>query len=203
MDKKICAVYARVSKFDKQNPETQLLPLRQYARRRGFEIVHEYVDDGICGAVRQRPSLDQMMRDAALARFEAVIVARFDRFARNVKHLIDAAEEFETRNIDFISLAEAIDTTTPIGKMFFTILGAVAQFERDLIRERIRMGINRVRQSGIKLGRPLRIVDSERILQMRREKQSLRAIAEVLEVSKDKVRSVLQSLNTKKARKRR
>jgi DNA invertase Pin-like site-specific DNA recombinase len=201
MDKKVCAIYARVSRMGEQNPETQLLPLRQYARRRGFEIVHEYVDNGICGAVERRPSLDQLMQDAALARFDAVIVARFDRFARNTRHLLQAAEEFENRNIDFISLAESVDTTTPLGKMFFTVIGAIAQFERDLIRERVVQGINRARHNGTKLGRPLRIVDRERVLKLRREKKSLRAIAMVLDVSKDKVRSVLQSLK-KRRRKR-
>jgi DNA invertase Pin-like site-specific DNA recombinase len=197
--KLLCALYARISK-PAQHSDNQLLALRQYARRRGFTIFHEYVDS-MTGTRESRPALDQLMQDAQLAHFEAVIVARFDRFARSTKQLILAAEEFEARGIDFISLREQIDTTTPLGKMFYTVISAMAQFERDLIRDRIGMGLERARQEGKTLGRPRRIVDSEKVLNLHAQGKSLRAIAKLLNVGKDKVRSTIQH-KPKKARKR-
>jgi DNA invertase Pin-like site-specific DNA recombinase len=203
-DKRVCALYARVSKSE-QNTESQLLALRQYARRRGFVVFHEYVDNGVSGILESRPALDQLFQDAHLARFEAVIVARFDRLARSTKQLILAAENFEAQGIDFISLAESIDTSTPMGKAFYTVVAAFAQFERDLIRERINLGIARARTEGKTLGRPARIIDRERVLKLHREKKSLREIGKLLNVGKDKVSSIIKTARAarKKARKKR
>lgn len=201
--KKLCALYGRVSKAE-QHSENQMLALRKYARRRGFVIFHEYVDV-VSGSKESRPALDQLMQDVKLARFGAVVVARFDRFARSTKQLILAAEEFEARGIDFISLRESIDTTTPLGKMFYTIISAMAQFERDLIRDRINMGLARAREEGKTLGRPRRIVDREKVFKLRSEGKTLRAIAKLLKVGKDKVHAlVIEGIHKpKKARKKR
>src|SRR5262249_8044919 len=101
-----------------------------------------------------RPALDRLMKDARVRKFDVVIVARFDRFARSVSHLLRALEEFNNLGIHFVSLSESIDTSTPMGKMIFTVLGAVAELERNLIKERVHMGISRARKQGKALGRP-------------------------------------------------
>ena len=149
------ALYARVSTKNKdQDPETQLMALREYAGHRGFDIADEYVDVGISGAKERRPELDRLMTDARKRKIDAVLVARFDRFARSTRHLVLALEEFQSLGVHFISLSESIDTSTPIGKMVFTIIGAVAELERSLIRERVVMGLARARKQGKRLGRP-------------------------------------------------
>ena len=112
------ALYARVStKNNGQNPETQLLALREYAKARGFQVFNEYVDVGISGSKEKRPALDRLMKDARRRKFDAVLVARFDRFARSTRHLVLALEEFNALGVDFISLSESVDTSTPMGKI--------------------------------------------------------------------------------------
>jgi DNA invertase Pin-like site-specific DNA recombinase len=130
VSKKTVALYARVSTLD-QSCAMQLEDLRRYAAR--FGQSYEYVDVGVSGAQRRRPQLDALMKDARKRRFHVVLVWKFDRFARSVKHLVDSLEEFTALNIDFISYTEGIDTTTPSGELLFHVMGAVAQFERDLI----------------------------------------------------------------------
>src|SRR5512145_1505923 len=146
---KRAALYMRVStKNHGQTTDTQALALREYAAHRGFAIVNEYSDEGISGSKDSRPDLDRLMKDARARKFDLVVVARFDRFARSVSHLLRALEEFSHLSIDFVSLSESIDTSTPMGKMIFTVLGAVAELERNLIRERVQMGIARARKQG-------------------------------------------------------
>ena len=182
------ALYARVStKNNGQNPETQLIALREYAGHRGMTVTDEYVDVGISGAKDRRPELDRMMTDARRRRFDVVLVARFDRFARSTKHLVLALEEFNALGIDFVSLNESIDTSTPMGKMIFTVIGAVAELERSLIRERVMMGLERARRQGKRLGRRRVVVDRERVALLRAHGLSLREIARQMNVSKDKV----------------
>ena len=143
------ALYARVStKNNGQNPETQLVALREYAANRGFEITEEYVDLGVSGSKDRRPALDRMMKDARTRTIDAVLVTRFDRFARSTKHLVTSLEEFQALGVDFVSLGESVDTSTPMGKMIFTVLGAVAELERSLIKERVAMGLERARKEG-------------------------------------------------------
>src|SRR5687767_14702916 len=120
-------IYARVSTKGKgQTPDTQLLPLRDYCKQRGFEIQAEYTDVGISGSKDSRPELDKLMKAARARQIDAVIVARFDRFARSTRHLVTSLEEFQALGVHFISLNESIDTSTPLGKMVFTVLSAVA-----------------------------------------------------------------------------
>src|SRR5262245_23229960 len=166
-----------------QNTDTQALALREYAERRGFEIIGEYRDEGISGSKDLRPALDRLMKDARARKFDVVIVARFDRFARSVSHLLRALEEFSHLGIDFVSLSESIDTSTPMGKMIFTVLGAVAELERNLIKERVHMGISRARKQGKALGRPKRIFDREKAQRML-QTLSIRQVARELGVSR-------------------
>src|SRR6201993_5163006 len=183
------ALYMRVStKGHGQTTETQALALRDYAGHRGFEIIGEYRDEGISGSKDSRPALDRLMKDARGRKFDVVIVARFDRFARSVSHLLRALEEFGHLGVDFVSLSEAIDTSTPMGKMIFTVLGAVAELERNLIKERVHMGISRARKQGKRLGRPTVIVDREKIRTCAAAGQSIKAIAKAHGIARATVR---------------
>ncbi len=187
------ALYARVStKNNGQDPETQLLALREYTKARGFEVFHEYVDVGISGAKEKRPALDQLMDHARKRRFDAVLVARFDRFARSTRHLVLALDEFNALGVDFISLSESVDTSTPMGKMVYTVIAAVAELERSLIRERVVMGLQRAKAQGKKLGRPRASVDTAKIHWLRSKGLSLRAIAQHTGISHTKVAKFLK-----------
>ncbi len=147
------AIYARVSTSD-QSTESQLLDLRRYVRERGWTLFKEYADNGISGTTDSRPALNELMNAAKKRRFDAVLVWRFDRFARSTKHLILALEEFRNLGIDFVSYQENIDTSSPLGSAIFTIISAVAQLERDIIAERVKAGLRRAKENGKKLGRP-------------------------------------------------
>src|SRR5215471_6805239 len=160
MKTKRTALYLRVStKNHGQTTDTQALALREYAAHRGLEIVEEYRDEGISGSKDRRPALDRLMNDARARTFDVVLVARFDRFARSVKHLITALDEFNHLGVDFISLSESVDTSSAMGKMIFTVLGAVAELERNLIRERVVMGLERAKKQRKQLGRPRTLFD--------------------------------------------
>jgi DNA invertase Pin-like site-specific DNA recombinase len=169
----------------------QIRDLRAYCAARGFDLVGEYVDVGQSGAKDSRPELNKLMDDARKRQFDAIVVWRFDRFARSTKHLLLALEEFRSLGIQFISYQENIDTSSALGQALFTIVSAVAQLERDLIRERVTAGIRNARANGTQLGRPMRVVDRARILQMRAEGQSLEQIAAKLGVGYGTVRARL------------
>ena len=190
------ALYARVSTTDKgQDPQMQLRELREYCERRKLDIVGEYIDNGISGSKESRPELNRLMADANRRKFDAVLVWKFDRFARSTSHLLKALETFQRLKIDFVSLTEGIDTSTPVGAMVFTILGAVGQMERELIRERIRAGVRNARAKGRKLGRPRVAVDASAVASMRAAGDSYRAVAAKLGVSVGSIHaSVQQSL---------
>lgn len=177
------AIYARVSTNNSQDPEVQLRELREYCERRGWEITREYVDVGISGGKEKRPELDELLHDAHRRYFDAVVVWRFDRFARSVSHLLKALENFRALGIEFVSLSEQVDTSTPTGKMIFTVLGAVAELERSLIVERVRAGLRNARAKGKKLGRPRKVTSPEMIGRMRSQGASWRAIGIALGVS--------------------
>jgi DNA invertase Pin-like site-specific DNA recombinase len=161
----------------------QLRELREYCERRGWQVGKEYVDKGISGTKEKRPELDRLMADAHRRRFDAVVVWKFDRFARSVSHLLRALETFGSLGIEFVSLSEQVDTSTPAGRMVFTVLGAVAELERSLIVERVRAGLRNARAKGKRLGRPRKAVDAARVAQMRSQGASWRAIASTLGVA--------------------
>src|ERR1700680_1572033 len=149
------AIYARVSTSNNgQDPTMQTRELREYAERRGWTVTNEYVDIGISGMKEKRPELDRLMSDAHRRQFDAVVVWKFDRFARSVSHLLRALETFKAQGIEFVSFSEQLDTSTPAGKLVFTVLGAVAELERSLIVERVKAGVRNARAKGKTLGRP-------------------------------------------------
>src|SRR6201982_1499805 len=190
------AIYARVSTKD-QSCDLQLRDLRAYCAARGFSVQREYVDVGESGAKDSRPQLNDLMAAARKRLFDAVVVWRFDRFARSTKHLLLALEEFRALGIQFSSYQENIDTSSPLGQALFTIVSAVAQLERDLIRERVSAGIRNARANGKELGRPRRIVNADELLRLQREGHSLREIAKRLGVGYGTVRLRLRKLNPK------
>jgi DNA invertase Pin-like site-specific DNA recombinase len=171
------ALYARVSTNNGQDPTTQTRELREYCERRGWPLMGEYVDVGISGTKEKRPELDRLIADAHRRRFDAVVVWKFDRFARSVSHLLRALETFKALGIEFVSLSEQVDTSTPTGKMIFTVLGAVAELERSLIVERVRAGLRNARAKGRKLGRPRKRVDAATVACLRSQGATWRAIA--------------------------
>ena len=177
--------------------ETQAVALCEYAVHRGFEIAGEYRDEGISGSKDSRPALDRLMKDARARKFDVVIVARFDRFARSVSHLLRALEEFSHLGIDFVSLSESIDTSTPMGRMIFTVLGAVAELERNLIKERVHMGISRARKQGKALGRPRVEVDPLQVAGLRARGLSWNEIANKLSVGRGTAERAYRSLSQK------
>src|SRR6516165_5258926 len=150
-------------------------------------------------AVRKTPGrlLIQLMKDAKARKFDIVIVARFDRFARSVSHLLRALEEFNHLGINFVSLSESIDTSTPMGKMIFTVLGAVAELERNLIKERVQMGITRARKQGKALGRPRVEVDPRQVAGLRARGLSWNQIAEQLSIGRGTAERAFKALSQK------
>jgi DNA invertase Pin-like site-specific DNA recombinase len=186
-------IYARVSTIGQgQSPEMQVRELREYCERRGWQIAGDYVDAGISGAKDSRPALNKLMADAHRRRFDAVAVWKFDRFARSVSDLLRALEMFNALGVAFVSVSEQIDTSTPTGKMVFTILGAVAELERSLIAERVRAGLRNARAKGKQLGRPRVGVDAAQIARLRTSGLSWRAIAQELGVSVGTVHAATQ-----------
>lgn len=178
------ALYARVSTSNHgQDVGMQTRELQQFCEARGWQIAGEYIDTGISGAKEKRPELDRLMADAHRRRFDAVIVWKFDRFARSVSHLLRALETFQALGIAFVSLSESLDTSTPAGRMVFTVLGAVAELERSLIAERVRAGLRNARAKGKRLGRPRVAVDAAKVARLRASGLSWPKIARELGVS--------------------
>lgn len=187
------AIYARVS-TDEQNPELQLRELRDYAERRGFVIHREYIERASGDRRRRRraPEFEALMIDARRRRFDCVLVWKYDRFARTLGTLIAALEEFRDLGIDFISHTQAIDTTTPMGRLFFHVIGSFAEFERDVIVERVKAGLANARAKGKKLGRPVKDPKAaDRVAALRASGMSLRAIAVAEGMSASGVRKML------------
>jgi len=171
------ALYARVSTFAGQDPEMQLRELREYCERRSLQIVDEYVDKGVSGSRERRPALDRLRADCRKRWVDAVVVYRYDRFARSLRQLVNALEEFRVLGIDFISIHEGVDTSTPNGRLIFGIFASIAEFERELIRDRVRSGLASAKAKGRRLGRPRSTVDVARIVSLRDSGASWRAIS--------------------------
>jgi DNA invertase Pin-like site-specific DNA recombinase len=183
---KNAAIYARVSTAD-QHLETQLYDLRKLAANRGFEVSREYCDRGISGSKARRPALDSMMADGRRGEFSVVLVAAFDRIARSTKNFLEIVDELNELGIEFVSAREAIDTSGPMGRMFITLVGSIAELERSLIVERIKAGMRRARMEGQKLGRAPLNVDHDALVRDRLAGMSLTSVAKKYGVSRASV----------------
>src|SRR6476646_2666852 len=177
------ALYARVSTLNgHQDPEMQLSELREYATRRGLTIHEEYVDQGVSGSKESRPALNRLMSEAQRCKFDAVLVWKIDRFGRSLKHLVNSLADLSAYGIAFISLRDNLDLSTPSGRLMFQIIGAMAEFERALIQERVKAGLRNAKAKGKRIGRPREEVDSSKVLKLRADGLSWRAIAEELKI---------------------
>jgi DNA invertase Pin-like site-specific DNA recombinase len=183
MKAKRVVLYARVSTNNGQDPEVQLRELREYCQRRGFEITEEFVDKGISGSRERRPALDKLMVCCRKRLVDAVVVYRYDRFARSLRQLVNALEEFRALDIDFVSLHEGVDTSTPNGRLVFGIFASIAEFERELIRDRVRSGLAAAKAKGKILGRPRVAANTQQIASLRDSGASRRTISHEVGVS--------------------
>jgi DNA invertase Pin-like site-specific DNA recombinase len=171
------ALYSRVSTNHGQDPELQLRELREYAASRGWTITEEYTDLGVSGSKSSRPALNRLMTDAHRRKFDGVLVWKLDRFGRSLRHLVNAIAELEALGVAFVSLRDNLDLTTPSGRLMFQIIGAMAEFERSLIQERVKAGLRNAKAKGKKLGRPRVYVDESKIEALRDSGASWREIA--------------------------
>jgi DNA invertase Pin-like site-specific DNA recombinase len=177
------AIYARVSTSNgSQDPQMQLRELREYAQRRELQVVEEYVDHGISGSKDSRPALNKLMADAHGRKFDSILVWKLDRFGRSLRHLVNALAELEAVGVAFISLRDNLDLATPSGRLMFQIIGAMAEFERALIQERVKAGLRNAKAKGVRLGRPRVFVSESRIEALRASGTPWRAIAKELGV---------------------
>jgi DNA invertase Pin-like site-specific DNA recombinase len=184
------AVYGRVSTAE-QNAAMQIEELRAYCVRRQWEIVEEFIDSGVSGSKESRPALNRLLADAKRRRFDTVLVYRYDRFARSLRQLVNALAEFDALGIHFVSLHEGVDTSTPNGRLVFGIFASIAEFERELIRGRVRSGLAAARARGTRIGRPNSDVDVARIAQLRVSNVSWREIERMVGVSARTARRAL------------
>jgi DNA invertase Pin-like site-specific DNA recombinase len=172
------ALYARVSTTDKgQDPDLQLRELREYAARRGWAIMGEFVDEGQSGAKESRPALNRLMEEARRRKFDVVAVWKLDRFGRSLKHLVTTLADLESLGIAFVSLRDGFDLTTPSGRLMFQIIGAMGEFERNLIRERVKAGMANAKRKGVRFGRAAVQVDMQAVRARLAAGESLRSIA--------------------------
>jgi len=188
------ALYARVSTLTNQDPEMQLLELREHANRRGWQIIEEYVDQGVSGCKESRPALNRLMVDACRRRFDAILVWKIDRFGRSLKHLVNSLAELAALGVAFVSLRDNLDLSTPSGRLMFQIIGAMAEFERALIQERVRAGLRNARAKGKQLGRPRVIVDAHKISSLRSQGRSWAQIVAELGIGKGTAQRALAGL---------
>lgn len=185
-------LYGRVSTTD-QNPRMQIDELREFAARRGYEVVGEFIDRGVSGTRDRRPELDRLMALAHRGKVDVVVCWRFDRFARSLKFLLLTLDDFRVRGIDFVSLQDNIDTSTPTGRLAFAIVGAVAEMEREMNRERTRSGIAAARRRGAQIGRPRVRVDVKVARQLLAQGTSIREAAKQLGVGASTLTRALRS----------
>jgi DNA invertase Pin-like site-specific DNA recombinase len=188
-------LYCRVSTTG-QTAENQLLALRSFATARGWTVT-EFVDHGQSGAKERRPALDALLGAVRTRHVDVVACVKLDRLARSVHHLVAMVREFEALSVDLIVLDQAIDTTTPSGRLLFHVLAAISEFEKDLIRDRVLAGLRRAKAQGVRLGRPRVAVDLGRAVTMRNEGKSMRAVARALGVSAMAVSRALADLSTR------
>lgn len=189
---KRAALYARTSRTG-QRIDVQLEHLRQVGRQRGWEIVGEFVDDDVSSRKKHRPQFAKMLKAAEAGNLDMVVAVALDRYARSTTELLGLAENLKTWGVDFISLRESIDTSTAVGKLTFTVLAALSEFERELIRERVLAGLDGARKRGKKLGRPKRQVDPVRVAELRDKGIPWSKIAAKLGASESTCRRALRT----------
>ena len=192
--KKAAAIYVRVSTPD-QHVESQLYDLRELAAQRGFEVVHEYEDRGVCGKKARRPGLDLLMADARRKKFSVVLVAAFDRIARSTRNFLQAIDELDSMGIEFISRRENVDTSGPMGRLFVTIISAIAELERSLVVDRVKSGMRRAKLEGRQIGRSRLDVNREQVVQDRRSGISLTQVAKRHNISRASVCRLMNEAN--------
>jgi DNA invertase Pin-like site-specific DNA recombinase len=180
---KKAAIYARVSTAD-QHIESQLYDLRQLAEQRGFQVVKEYEDKGVSGLKARRPGLDALMADARQRKFSVVLVAAFDRVARSTRHFLHVVDELDSLGIEFVSRREGVATGDAMGRLFITIISAIAELERSLVVERVKSGMRRARLEGHQIGRARPDLDREQVVLDRRSGMSLTQVAKKHSVSR-------------------
>jgi len=189
-------MYARVSTQNHgQDPEVQLREMRGYLKLRGFRIVGEYVDHGVSGTKKNRPELDRLMQDAAKHRFDAVCVWKLDRFGRSLRHLVNALAQLEESGVSFISQRDNLDLTTSAGRLMFNVIGAMAEFERDIISERVKAGLRNAKAKGTQLGHPCGKVNPRFITRVRKlyaQEPSYRKIAAKVSVSHQTIATIVK-----------
>jgi DNA invertase Pin-like site-specific DNA recombinase len=194
------AIYARVSTTNHgQDAGMQTREMHQFSEARGWTLADEYVDSGISGAKDSRPELNRLMADAHKRRFDVVLVWKLDRFGRSLRHLVNALAEFESLGIAFVSLSDNLDLSTASGRLMFNIIGAMAEFERELIRERVKAGMKNARAKGTRIGRPRVIVDAAQIAHLRASGASVREIAIQLSIGVGTVQRLLENAQRKQA----
>ncbi len=179
---KRAAIYLRVSTSE-QTTENQKLAIENYCKVQNWKISKVYDDSGISGAKDDRPGLNQLKKDCTKKAFDVVIVHRFDRMARSTSHLLECLNLFQRYNVEFVSVSEAIDTSTSVGRMVYSFLAAIAEFERNLIKERVKAGIDRAQKTGIHCGRPRKGFDINKALELKRQGMGYKQIAKQFTVS--------------------
>ena len=180
------AIYARVSTPD-QHVESQIYDLRDLAGKRGYTVIREFQDRGVSGSKSKRAGLDAMLASARRREFDVLLVAAFDRIARSTKNFLEIVDELNELGIEFVSAREAIDTSGPMGRMFITLVGSIAELERSLITERIRAGMRRARLEGQRLGRAPLNIDHDALVRDRLAGMSLTSAAKKYGVSRASV----------------
>jgi len=188
------ALYSRVS-TNEQNASMQVEELRAYCQRRQWDIAEEFTDSGVSGAKESRPALNRLLSESKRRKFDAVLVYRYDRFARSLRGLVNALAEFDALGIHFVSLHEGVDTSTPNGRLVFGIFASIAEFERELIRSRVRSGLAAARARGMRIGRPKVIVDARRLASLRNSGASWPKIAKALGIGVGTAHRAFQELS--------
>lgn len=187
------ALYARVSTTGHgQDVGLQVAELEQVAAQRGWDVVGVFSDEGVSGATESRPALDQLMNAARRGKLDVVAVWRLDRFARSTRHLLASLEEFRVLGVAFVSIREQVDFTTPVGKVMFTLIAAISEFEQCLIRERVIAGVRRAQAKGKHCGRPRVELDIRPALALMREGRGIKQVARMLGVSRSTLRRRLE-----------
>lgn len=178
------AIYARVSTNHGQDVTLQTREMKQFAEARGWAIVAEYRDTGICGAKDSRPELNRLMIAARRRQFDVVLCWKLDRFGRSLRHLVNALAELEAVGVAFVSLTDNLDLSTPAGRLMFQVIAAMGEFERELIRQRVRAGLRNARAKGVRLGRPKVAADGHLVVALRSGGRSWREICKQTGLSK-------------------